>query len=101
MADDLWERLGAAWRTSPERGLQVLLIEFVAELYGAQRRRGMELSDVAKAAGLPESVIKDLLPDPSTATVGTLVRLANAVGCRVVLRLAPADADEETIARER
>jgi len=74
---------------APERGLQALLIDVVEKIESAMARQNLTRAEVARRAGLKREYVSRILNNPSNVTLATLVRLANAVECRLCCELLP------------
>jgi transcriptional regulator with XRE-family HTH domain len=86
---ELWDWMEAQVATAPERGLQALLIDVVEKIENAMTRQGLTRAEVARRAGLKREYVSRILNNPSNVTLATLVRLANAVECKLCCDLMP------------
>ena len=79
--------------SSPWRGFVTVQCEFLMQMEKAMDDAGMTQTALAAKAGLSRSTVTRMLTDGTDPKLSTLVRVANALDMKLVVRLEPRDDD--------
>lgn len=83
MEQSSWEWLEAQASLATERGLCDIIYLFVEQMDAT----GVPTNVIAEKGGLPVDFVSRMLVAEDQVTLATLVRIANALGKRLVLRI--------------
>ncbi len=80
---------------SPWRGFVTVQCEFLMQMEKAMDDAGMTQTALAAKAGLSRSSVTRMLTDGTDPKLSTLVRVANALDMKLVVRMEPRDDNTE------
>ncbi len=67
----------------PDQGVTELALRILNQIDAASRRQGLSRTELAERAGVNRAYVSRILNNPANVTLGTIVRLANALGLEV------------------
>ena len=78
-----WERLMQIADAAPDHGAGYMALDLFTQIDFERRRQRLTITALAAMAGLQRSFVSRILNNPSNVTVGTIMRLANALDLEV------------------
>lgn len=78
---------------APERGFVIVQCGFISQMDHAMYDAGMTQTALAAKAGVSRSTVSRMLTADMDPKLSTLVRVANALDMKLVVRLEPRDDD--------
>lgn len=84
-----FEELFAIAEKQPEYWQQHAMLDFAEETCRIMDEKGISRAELARRIGKSPAYVTQILRGDTNFTIGTMVRLAQALGCRLRLHLAP------------
>lgn len=81
--ENAWEWLTEFCAKQPDRGAGAMALTLFSQIDFERRRQRLTITALAARAGLQRSFVSRILNNPSNVTVGTIMRLANALDLEV------------------
>jgi len=77
--DDLMQWIDEQVAHVPDRGVTEFALKVFNQIDAEMKRQGMTQTALAEAAGVNRAFVSRILNNPSNVTLGTIMRLANAL----------------------